>query len=79
MLKSIIAECMEKGILIEHDINSVAMAVWGLVHGLVSLSIRRRFEKLVDPEDVVKTMYGSLNWMMGLFDENIDSKTTDIR
>jgi hypothetical protein len=34
---------------------------------------------LVDPEDVVKTMYGSLNWMMGLFDENIDSKTTDIR
>jgi AcrR family transcriptional regulator len=79
MLKSIIAECMEKGILIEHDINSVAMAVWGLVHGLVSLSIRSRFEKLVDPEDVVKTMYGSLNWMMGLFDENIDSKTTDIR
>lgn len=79
MLKAMIAECMEKGIIKNHDVTIVAMAFWGLVHGLVSLSIRRRFEKMVDPEDVINTMHGSLNWMMGLFEENIDSKTRDIR
>ena len=55
------------------------MAFWGLVHGLVSLSIRRRFEKMVDPEEVIKTMHGSLNWMMSLFEENIESKTLEIK
>ena len=77
MLKAMVAECMAKGIIKNHDVTIVAMAFWGLVHGLVSLSIRRRFEKMVDPEEVITTMHGSLNWMMGLFKENNDSKTVE--
>jgi AcrR family transcriptional regulator len=79
MLKAMVAECMAKGIIKNHDVTIVAMAFWGLVHGLVSLSIRRRFEKMVDPEEVIKTMHGSLNWMMSLFEENIESKTLEIK
>lgn len=79
MLKNMIAECMAKGIIKNHDVTMVAMAFWGLVHGLVSLSIRRRFEKMVDPEEVINTMHGSLNWMIGLFEENIDSKIIDVK
>ena len=79
MLKAMVAECMEKGIIKNYDVTIVAMAFWGLVHGLVSLSIRRRFEKMVDPEEVIKTMYGSLNWMMSLFEENIELKTLEIK
>src|SRR5450631_3879892 len=46
-LKDTLAECMEKGFILKEDVNTVAMSVWGMVHGLVSLAIRDRFDKLV--------------------------------
>jgi hypothetical protein len=40
------------------------MAIWSLVHGLVSLAIRSRFEKLVTEEQVIPMMHSSLNWIV---------------
>ena len=46
------------------------MAVWGMVHGLVSLTIRKRFVKLVEPEKVVETMHQGISWMMKTMDQS---------
>ena len=46
------------------DTDAIAMAVWGMVHGLVSLRVCKRFEKLVNAKDVVDTMHRSLDWLM---------------
>jgi hypothetical protein len=45
-------------------VETVAMAVWSMVHGLVSLAIRQRLDKLVPAEDVEKTMHESLDWLL---------------
>lgn len=63
-LKSIISECIGKGIVASGDVNTIAMAIWGMVHGLVSLAIRQRFSKLVPEEEVVPTMNKALDWLI---------------
>jgi hypothetical protein len=45
-------------------VETVAMAVWGMVHGLVSLAIRQRLDKLVPAEDMEQTMHDSLDWLL---------------
>ena len=70
-LQSVIAECMEHGLIAEGELGAVAMGIWGMVHGLVSLAIRDRFEKLVAPEEVISTMHKALNWMVGTMDLSI--------
>jgi len=67
-LKATLAECMEQGLILRGDVNSVAMSVWGMVHGLVSLAIRQRFEKLVPQEQVLPMILQSLNWMINTID-----------
>jgi hypothetical protein len=44
--------------------RTVAMAVWSMVHGLVSLAIRQRLDKLVAAEEVENTMHESLDWLL---------------
>jgi hypothetical protein len=63
-LKMIVQEAMEKGQLVPAKVETVAMAVWGMVHGLVSLAIRQRLDKLVPAEDMEQTMHDSLDWLM---------------
>ena len=70
LLRSIIKECMASKIIRKGDVDSVTMAVWGMVHGLVSLAIRKRFVKLVDPEKVVETMHQGISWMMKSMDNS---------
>ena len=70
LLRSIIGECMAKKIIKKGDVDSVTMAVWGMVHGLVSLAIRKRFVKLVGQEKVVETMHQGINWMMKTMDQS---------
>lgn len=70
LLRSIIKECMTKKIIRKGDVDSVTMAVWGMVHGLVSLAIRKRFTKLVDPIKVVETMHHGISWMMKTMDQS---------
>ncbi len=66
VLKGIISECMERKLIQPGDVNVMAMAIWGMVHGLVSLAIRDRFAKLVDACDVIPTMYKALHWMVNV-------------
>lgn len=70
-LQSVIAECMQHKLIAKGEVEAVAMGIWGMVHGLVSLAIRGRFEKLVEPEEVINTMHKALNWMLGTMDLTI--------
>jgi Transcriptional regulator len=67
-LKETVAECMNQGLVVKGDVEAMTMAVWGLVHGLVSLAIRNRFEKLVAPEQLMPMMRQSLNWFLNVVD-----------
>jgi len=78
VLKETIAECMEKGFIKEGNVDAVSMAIWGMVHGLVSLAIRQRFDKLCPPANKVfgevnmKTMMQqSLNWFLSSIDHSM--------
>jgi hypothetical protein len=63
-LKATLTECMERGFIRKENIDVMAMTVWGMVHGWVSLAIRERFEKLVPKEQILPVMLQSLEWMI---------------
>src|ERR1700744_1006060 len=68
-LKETVTECMEKGYLAKGDPYLVSLAVWSFVHGLVSLAIRQRLEKFVEPPAMIlPVMTPSLNWFMNNID-----------
>lgn len=68
-LKETVTECMEKGYLGKDDPYQVSLAVWGFVHGLVSLAIGQRLEKFVtDEKMLLPMMEQSLNWFMNNID-----------
>ena len=73
-LKSLLQECMDKGLIQKAPVEAAAMAIWGMVHGLVSLSIRDRMNKLVPKEKLLMTMHQSLNWLLGTIDSSIKKK-----
>jgi AcrR family transcriptional regulator len=73
-LKSLLQECMEKGLIQKTPVEAAAMAIWGMVHGLVSLAIRERMNKLVPKEKLLATMHQSLNWLLGTMDNSIKKK-----
>ena len=63
-LKHIIQECMDKEFIPTGDVATISMAVWAVAHGLVSLAIRQRLERLVEPDKVVQSMHESIRWMI---------------
>ena len=63
-LKLIIQECMDKKLIPTGDVATISMAVWAVAHGLVSLAIRQRLERLVEPDKVVQSMHESIRWMI---------------
>jgi AcrR family transcriptional regulator len=63
-LKIIIQDGMDQGLIVPAKVETVAMAVWSMVHGLVSLAIRKRLDKLVSPADMEQTMHDSLDWLL---------------
>ncbi len=69
-LMEIIDECMKKGYIKKGNTQAVAMAIWGMVHGLVSLQIRSRFDKLGEEKDIPKLMHQSLSWLLGAIDKS---------
>jgi len=64
VLKTTIEEAMEKGLIKKSAVEPVAMGIWGMVHGLVSLAIRERFDKLGELPDLKGLMHQSVNWLM---------------
>jgi branched-subunit amino acid permease len=71
VLKDILAECVERKMVIEADVNVMAMAVWSMVHGLVSLANTQRMNKFVVQEEVLPMMTKGLNWLMNTMDVNV--------
>lgn len=67
-LKETIQECMDKDMIEKGDVDASAMAVWGMVHGMVSLAIRNRFDKLVIHEQMVPMMNKGLTWFLNVLD-----------
>ena len=67
-LRGLIQECIDKKLIKPGDVNAIAMGIWGMVHGLVSLKIRHRCDKLIKEEDIIPTMYQSLNWMINVLE-----------
>ncbi len=54
LLKDTVVEAMDKGLIKKEDPDVISLAAWGLVHGLASLWIRKRFKML--PEEIVKPL-----------------------
>ena len=73
-LKNLLQECMDKRLIQKAPVEAAAMAIWGMVHGLVSLSIRDRMNKLVAKEKLISTMHQSLNWLLGTIDRSVRKK-----
>ena len=70
-LRTLLEECMDKGLIQKAPVEVVAMAIWGLVHGMVSLAIRDRLIKIIPQEQLVKVMHQSINWLLGTIDTSI--------
>lgn len=67
-LRDTVREGMEKGLIVKGDVDAVSMVIWSMVHGLVSLAIRDRFNKLVPPEAITPMMTQALNWLVETID-----------
>jgi AcrR family transcriptional regulator len=67
-LKECLAECIERNLIVKGNVDAVSMVIWAMVHGLVSLAIRDRFQKLVSQEEMVPMMQQSLNWLLNTMD-----------
>ena len=71
LLKETIQEAMDKGFIYKGNAEAASMAIWGMVHGLVSLAIRQRFDKLIPKEEVDNMMQQSLNWLLNSIDQTV--------
>jgi AcrR family transcriptional regulator len=67
-LKDTLAECMDRGFIRKADLDVLTMSIWGMVHGLVALAIRDRFQKLVPKENILPMMMQSINWLTNTID-----------
>jgi AcrR family transcriptional regulator len=67
-LKETLQECMDKNLIEKGDVDAIAMAIWGMVHGMVSLAIRNRLNKLVESEQIVPMMSKGLTWLLNVLD-----------
>ncbi len=67
-LRAIIQECIDKKMIKSGNVYAMALGIWSLVHGLVSLYIRRRSDKLISKEEIIPTMHQSLNWMINVLE-----------
>lgn len=71
-LKSVLQECMDKGFIVKGSVEASAMAIWGMVHGLVSLAIRDRMNHFVPKDHLITTIHQSLNWFLGAVDTSME-------
>ena len=67
-LKDTLQECMDKKLIEKGDVDAISIAIWSMVHGMVSLAIRNRFDKMVAHEQIVPTMTKGLTWLLNTLD-----------
>jgi len=70
-LKLTIDEAMQKGFIYKGNVEAASMTIWGMVHGLVSLAIRERFDKLIPSEEIPAMVQKSLNWFLSAVDKRV--------
>jgi AcrR family transcriptional regulator len=70
-LKQTIQQAMESGFMYKGNVEAAAMSIWGMVHGMVSLAIRERFDKLIPREEIPAMMNKSLNWFLSAIDKRV--------
>ena len=58
-LKSVISACIDKGLIKETDVDSLAYLIWSTVHGMVTISIRKRGLRigLSNPETIIERTF----------------------
>jgi AcrR family transcriptional regulator len=72
-LKETLQECMDKKLIVKGDVDAIAMTIWSMVHGMVSLAIRNRFDKVVlGDQEVVPMMQKGLTWLLNALDASGD-------
>jgi len=76
-LKLTVEECMQQGFLKKGNVEAASMSIWGMVHGLVSLAIRQRLDKLCPPannfvsnNNLKSMMHQSLTWFLNSVDQS---------
>jgi AcrR family transcriptional regulator len=70
-LQETLMECIEKELIEPGDVQAMALGVWSIVHGMVSLMIRGRIEKLLKDKDaVIPMMHQALNWLLNTMDKS---------
>jgi AcrR family transcriptional regulator len=65
-LKSIIANCIKQGLIIETDLESLSYLVWSTVHGLVTISIKKRGLRigLSDPDTIIQRSFAIFSHLL---------------
>lgn len=70
-LRELLRECMDNGLIVKDDVNAAAIGVWAMVHGLVSLSIRKRLGKMLDGVEEAAAMEKSLHFLLNAIDQSL--------
>lgn len=71
-LCQIIQECMEANLIIKGDVIAAALAIWGMVHGLVALTVRQRLSKMLkDGRTVEESMNQALTFFLNAIDHTL--------
>ena len=65
-LKSVIANCIQQGLIKETDLESLSYLIWSIVHGLVTISIRKRGLKigLSDPDTIIQRSFAIFSHLL---------------
>lgn len=65
-LRSIIANCIKQGLIIETDLESLSYLVWSTVHGLVTISIKKRELRigLSDPDTIIQRSFAIFSHLL---------------
>jgi AcrR family transcriptional regulator len=61
-LKEFVQDCIDQGKIPGENVELISITLWSTLHGLISLHVRKRLEKLVDKDSIHETMIKSLNW-----------------
>jgi AcrR family transcriptional regulator len=58
-LKAVISNCIQQGFIHETDLDSLSYLIWSTVHGMVTLSIRKRGLRigLSEPETIIQRSF----------------------
>ncbi len=68
VLRKTIGQCMEKGHFEGHAVEALSFLIWSTVHGMVSLSIRKRVQVL-DQNEAENIVENSFNSFLKILDK----------